>query len=142
MIFQKSTTLLLVLFLNLFDTACCFDCAGKPDGVYESSCQSAVKCTNGTASRLDCTIPQVVNEETRDCDNALNVNSPCGTFRDCSVRNDGGYPDLETKCQWYYMCSYGILYGHHKCAKGLVWNTMLQTCDFPLHTSPPCGTKN
>ncbi|WAR03037.1 hypothetical protein MAR_009595 [Mya arenaria] len=72
---------------------------------------------------------------------ALNVNTPCGTFRDCSIRDDGGFPDLETHCAWYFMCSYGIFYGHHKCAGGLVWNSVLQTCDFPGNTLPPCGTK-
>ncbi|XP_060566619.1 uncharacterized protein LOC132725499 [Ruditapes philippinarum] len=138
----KKIVRVLVILFYIIGLISCFDCTGKPNGVYESSCQSAIFCTDNTTRKLDCTIPKVVNEETGECDNALNVHTPCGTFRDCSVRDDGGYPDLETNCQWYYMCSYGILYGHHKCANGLVWNTVLQTCDFPLDVLPPCGRKH
>ena len=48
----------------------------------------------------------------------FNVTTPCGTFRDCSSLDDGGHPDLDFDCHWYYVCSYGILYSHHKCATG------------------------
>ncbi|XP_052799321.1 uncharacterized protein LOC128230932 [Mya arenaria] len=118
-----------------------FNCTGRADGVYEEGCQTATRCVNQTASHLTCMLPKVINSATWLCDSALNVNTPCGTFRDCSIRDDGGFPDLETHCAWYFMCSYGIFYGHHKCAGGLVWNSVLQTCDFPGNTLPPCGTK-
>ncbi|XP_052242888.1 uncharacterized protein LOC127852888 [Dreissena polymorpha] len=132
---------IVILFLQA-GTTHGFNCTGQSDGLYEASCQTAIKCEHETEIHISCTIPKVVNELTGNCDNPFNVNSPCGTFRDCSILDDGGYPDLEAQCHWYYQCSYGIFYGHHKCAGGLVWNTKLQTCDFERNVEPPCGTRH
>ena len=58
-----------MLFCYIITGTClCFDCTGKADGVYEAACQSFTKCINGTASLVECHLPQVVNEETMDCD--------------------------------------------------------------------------
>lgn len=43
---------------------------------------------------------------------------PCGTYRDCADREDGYYPDLETKCGSYYVCSNGVFSGHTLCPEG------------------------
>ncbi|KAK3587601.1 hypothetical protein CHS0354_032802 [Potamilus streckersoni] len=57
----------------------------------------------------------VTNLETQSCDQPINVNTPCGTFRDCSFRDDGKYPDLESQCHWFHTCSFGQFQGHSPC---------------------------
>ena len=57
----------------------------------------------------------------------LNVKSPCGLFRDCSFRDDGRYADTEYQCQWYFTCTYGIFYGHSKCAQGKMFASFVRT---------------
>lgn len=49
----------------------------------------------------------------------LNVNDPCGTFRDCSGNKDDGlYPDMEKDCQFYFVCANGVFKGHNPCPLG------------------------
>ena len=44
-----------------------------------------------------------------------NVTTLCGVFRDCSYRDNGNYPEVETGCHWYYTCSYGMFERHQHC---------------------------
>lgn len=68
-----------------------------------------------------------------------NVHEICGTFRDCEGRDDGRYPDVDRKCQYYFTCYARKFMGHNPCPAGLVFNFALQTCDYITDIGPPCG---
>lgn len=68
-----------------------------------------------------------------------NVHEICGTFRDCEGRDDGRYPDIDRKCQYYFTCYARKFMGHNPCPAGLVFNFALQTCDYITDIGPPCG---
>ncbi|XP_070205872.1 chitin-binding domain protein cbd-1-like [Littorina saxatilis] len=121
--------------------ALCFDCTKVADGVYEAGCKSFVVCANGVATLKECEQSKVYDAPSGACADEGSVGPPCGTMKDCSKSADGKFADTDQQCKSYYTCSGGTFFGHNYCAKGLVFNEALQTCDWPADTDPPCGTK-
>ncbi|KAK3587602.1 hypothetical protein CHS0354_032803 [Potamilus streckersoni] len=115
------------------------DCTNKTDGVYERSCRSYTRCTEGEAEVVNCGIDEAFNTKTDICENKWIVEPPCGTYRDCADSKDGSYPDLETQCRSFYTCLSGVFFGHTLCPAGLVFHKELSVCDYVDNVHPPCG---
>ncbi|XP_061162687.1 chondroitin proteoglycan 2-like [Saccostrea echinata] len=128
----------LVLFI-LFDIAFGQNCVGRVDGVYDAGCRAYTTCKGGVGTITECKQPNVFNRDTNRCDDPANVHEICGTFRDCDGRDDGRYPDVDRKCQYYFTCFAGKFMGHNPCPASLVFNYALQTCDYITDMGPPCG---
>ena len=62
------TIICCVCFVIITATVECYNCANVTDGAYEISCQSYTRCVNGTATVVQCHLPQVVNPVTLQCD--------------------------------------------------------------------------
>ncbi|CAH1772593.1 unnamed protein product, partial [Owenia fusiformis] len=60
--------------------------------------------------------------------------------KNCTGRADGYYPDIETGCTTYYLCSNGNFATRQFCPDGLVFNVNNGVCDWPYNVCPPCGT--
>ncbi|XP_069134443.1 U-scoloptoxin(01)-Cw1a-like isoform X2 [Argopecten irradians] len=131
------------------EIACCygasasvaFNCTGQRDGLYEVGCHVFTKCTSGIATRVECQRPEVVNVQTGSCDSPLNVREPCGTYRDCTGKDDGKYPDMERHCQYYFTCANRRFMGHNPCPTGLIFNEEMQVCDWFQNVKSPCGIR-
>ncbi|KAJ8312990.1 hypothetical protein KUTeg_010363, partial [Tegillarca granosa] len=98
------------------------DCTTLPDGRYadiNNGCQSYYRCYN----------------------NPKNVAPPCGLVKNCVGVADGRYADKSLGCHSYYTCEKDVYFGHNLCTNGLVFDEVLQTCNWPQNVSPPCGTK-
>ncbi|KAK3084186.1 hypothetical protein FSP39_009682, partial [Pinctada imbricata] len=121
------------------------DCKASPNGNYEIGCRSYVICKNGTGTLHNCPDPPAVNtvynHKTGQCDDPKNVGQPCGEWRDCTGHPDKRYPDLFNNCTSYYTCFAETFFGHNLCTPGLVFDSSLQTCNWPQSVPAPCGTK-
>ncbi|XP_011415053.2 chitin-binding domain protein cbd-1 [Magallana gigas] len=119
-------------------------CHSNADGHYEIGCRSYVICTGGRGVIHNCPDPPaqetVYNSAKGHCDNPDNVARPCGHWQDCSKLPDKRYPDIYTNCTSYYTCHGGTFFGHNYCNPGLVFDSMLQLCNWPHNVAPPCGT--
>ncbi|XP_045173934.2 uncharacterized protein LOC123535367 [Mercenaria mercenaria] len=118
----------------------CTLCLNKPDGVYETNCRAYSLCIDGKEEIVNCEIGQAFNTKSKQCESKWNVPPPCGTYRECTDKDDGFYPDLEVKCSSYYVCSNGMFVGHSLCQGGLVYNVNQHVCDYTYSAPPPCGT--
>ncbi|KAK6190068.1 hypothetical protein SNE40_002007 [Patella caerulea] len=114
-------------------------CDDKPDGVYEQGCKVFTRCTDGQATIVECAADEVYNPAIEDCDDPNDVAPPCGHIIDCSVKPDGHYADVGFGCHSYYTCEGGRFLGHNFCPVGLVYNEVLDVCDWEHNVYEPCG---
>ncbi|ESO98175.1 hypothetical protein LOTGIDRAFT_239077 [Lottia gigantea] len=117
------------------------DCVLDGDGIYEKGCVSFIKCVNGTAYNIECHNGQVFNSITQDCDDPKVVPKPCGNIMDCTLKDDGHYPDLDMGCHSYYTCNSGTFLGHNYCPAGLIFSPENGVCDWQHNVYFPCGLK-
>merc|ERR1711915_75082 len=134
---QLGLLVLALAFAAVFAT----DCQNLPDGNYEIGCRSFTRCTGAVVKIVDCDMGQVYNNKTGSCDDPTNVPPPCGVMKDCTNAKDGKFADMEQHCHSYYSCYKGEFLGHNICPASLVFNEVLQTCDWAENVAPPCGTK-
>ncbi|KAL4223024.1 hypothetical protein ACF0H5_016502 [Mactra antiquata] len=117
------------------------DCSIKPDGHYEISCKAYDECKNNVLTQVECGQDMVYDHNLPGCNAEKLVAPPCGLYRDCSIRNDGTYPDYELNCTSYFTCHNNFYYGHNFCPDDLVFDSTLLLCTWPRDVYPPCGTK-
>ncbi|KAL4224054.1 hypothetical protein ACF0H5_017511 [Mactra antiquata] len=129
-----------VIYMGLISQCLCIICTNLTDGVYEVNCRSYTLCSNGGEEIVNCDPGMAYNTKTQICESKWKVPPPCGTYRECSDKADGFYPDLETDCASYFVCSNGVFFGHSLCPGGLVYNVNQQVCDYKYSAPPPCGT--
>ncbi|XP_041348260.1 U-scoloptoxin(01)-Cw1a-like [Gigantopelta aegis] len=130
----------LCLLVAVLPTVLTITCTNKPNGIYEHGCRAWTTCINGIANTTECKEEHVFDSQTQECRDPSQVPPPCGMLKDCTNLKDGKYADTGQKCQTYYTCSGGTFFGHNFCPKGTVFNEVLQSCDWPQDTPPPCGT--
>ncbi|KAK6184324.1 hypothetical protein SNE40_006818 [Patella caerulea] len=114
-------------------------CVDKDDGVYYPACRRFIKCVNGTVYDTECFNGQVLNLKTGNCDDAENVDPPCGRIENCTGVPDGRYPNLDLGCTSFHTCKNGTFLGHNFCPDNLVFNTFNDYCDWSWNTAKPCG---
>nr|XP_011455792.2 uncharacterized protein LOC105348165 [Crassostrea gigas] len=121
------------------------ECFGKVDGVYEVACRSYVICRNQHGTIHNCPDPPatntVFNSNTKACDDPARVPAPCGMWQDCTLLADKRYADITRNCTSYYTCHGGTYFGHNFCNPGVVFDEVMQICNWPQNVAPPCGTR-
>uniref|UniRef100_K1QTD2 Uncharacterized protein n=2 Tax=Magallana gigas TaxID=29159 RepID=K1QTD2_MAGGI len=69
------------------------------------------------------------------------VPAPCGMWQDCTLLADKRYADITRNCTSYYTCHGGTYFGHNFCNPGVVFDEVMQICNWPQNVAPPCGTR-
>ncbi|CAH1801659.1 unnamed protein product [Owenia fusiformis] len=130
-----------VLFCFIQLTYAQTNCTGSPDRLITYGCRAFTACKNETYVNVECPPGQVVDTERILCDDPENVPPPCGGNRNCTEREDGGYPDYFTNCTSFYICLNGVNRGTGFCPGDLVYDDDRDLCDRPDNVCEPCGNK-
>ncbi|CAH1801657.1 unnamed protein product [Owenia fusiformis] len=128
---------ILLCFLKLTNAQT--NCTGSPDRLITYGCRAFTACKNETFFDIECPPGQVVDTERILCDDPENVPPPCGGSRNCTGREDGGYPDYFNNCTSFYTCQNGVNRGTSFCPGGLVYDDDRDLCDRPNNVCEPCG---
>lgn len=122
------------------------NCAGMDDGSYGYGCRSFTKCEGGVGTVVNCDTGYAFDYRTGDCEPWSTVPGQCGAIdNDCSDHADGLYASQISNCTYFYTCLGGAFLGSNPCnnppdSGNLVFDEILQVCNFYWDVIPPCGT--
>ncbi|CAL1548497.1 unnamed protein product [Lymnaea stagnalis] len=117
-------------------------CQTKPQGwVVEVGCWGHKFCNASKQVQTEfCDSGKVLDRDTMTCVLPGSGHNVCGNTTICSGRKDGFYPDTTVNCISYFVCSGGNNLGRLYCAAHLVFNSLIDSCDWSSNVAPPCGT--
>jgi hypothetical protein len=111
------------------------------NNIVEVGCWGYTECKNGILVTHLCPAGEVFEDSIKQCVFPAVSISACPAAFTCTGKPDAMYADPYDNCHSYYRCYGAVNIGSFFCPSFLIFNEVIQSCDFSYNVLAPCGTK-